>query len=101
MTMLSGLVAILDADGQPTGEVRDLGPKPVQVKPGKVAPLEDARPALAEDEVFGAATVEVVGGKAVRTYSVQKVAPEVSLEERVAVLEAKIAELAGAKLARG
>lgn len=69
MTTLSGLVAILDINGAITG-YRDLGPVPVQVKDGRVLPVEDIRPPLGEGEDYGAPTVEKQAAKVVRTWPV-------------------------------
>lgn len=102
MTTLSGLVAILDVNGQPTGEVRDLGPKPIQVRPGRVVPVDDVKPELRAGEEYGSPTLVIVDGRAVRTYPAIVPPPDPpSLESRVAALEAKIAEMASAELARG
>lgn len=56
--MLSGLVAILDENGGVI-ETRDLGPDPIAVKPGRVLPLIEDRPALGADQTYGAPTYEV------------------------------------------
>ena len=69
MTTLSGLVVLLDAQGGITG-YRDLGQVPVQIKDGRVLPVEDIYPPLTKGEVYGPPTVEKLADKVVRTWSV-------------------------------
>jgi len=67
---LSGLVAILSDDGLSIAEIRDLGPEPVDVKPGRVVPLIDTHPVLKSGEKEGTETIVLNGDHADRTWSV-------------------------------
>ena len=90
MTKLSGRVAILDANGSVIG-TRDLGPVPVEVKPGLVLPLDEVRENLAEGERHGAPVYSVRSGKAVATFPKEPIPVDPpSIEERLAALEAAV-----------
>lgn len=66
---LSGVVAILSEERDRVVEIRDLGPDPVGVKPGRALPLIEVKPAA---ERLGAFS-DVIGNESVtRTWSVAK-----------------------------
>lgn len=97
MTKLSGVVAILDDQGAVIG-YRDLGPVPIEVKPGRVLPVEDVKATLAEGQVLGAPVVVKRSDKVVRTYAA--ITPEPappSLEDRLAAVEARLAKIEGGR----
>lgn len=91
---LSGLVAILNEQGAIT-EVRDLGPKPIAVKPGRVLPLVDMKPAeAAAHRPVSADQITIEKGRAVRQWVPAPVEEERdSIEDRLARIEAKLAEM--------
>ena len=79
MTELSGLVAILSDDGRSVVEIRDLGPDPVAVKPGRLLPVIDKVPALAAGEMLGEVSYKINKASVTRTWAVAK-APLPELE---------------------
>lgn len=68
---LSGWVAILNVAGNAVTEARDLGPQPINVKAGRVMPLVDDAPPLADGETFGAASYEIRENDVLRTWAVE------------------------------
>ena len=72
MTTLSGLVAILSDDGQSVVEVKDLGPDPVAVKPGRVLPLENVEPTIPAGYERGEPSYAIGADKVTRTWAVVK-----------------------------
>lgn len=94
MTLLSGLVAILDEKGAIVG-TKDLGAVPVQVK-GNVIPLVEQKAAVADDEMLGEPVDVIEKDRVVRTYPAIKRPPEPeSLESRLAKVEARLTALEG------
>ena len=71
MSELSGMVAILEAPGGPGAaiiEVRNLGSRPVGVKPAIVIPLVEVFPQLAQNEELAGSTMAHDGVTATRTW---------------------------------
>ena len=72
MTTLSGLVAILSDDGKSVEELRDLGPKPVGIKPGRVLPLEDAEVEIPADHHLEGEIFTILEDKVIRSWEIVK-----------------------------
>lgn len=69
---LSGLVAILSDDGLSIAEIRDLGPEPVDVKPGRVLPLDNVEPNIPAGYKRGEPSYSIGADKVTRTWAVSK-----------------------------
>lgn len=72
MTTLSGLVAILSEDLQSVENVKDLGPDPVAIKPGRVLPLENVEPTIPAGYERGEPSYAIGADKVTRTWAVNK-----------------------------
>lgn len=70
MAQLSGVVAVLSVDGLTVIDVRDLGPRPVDVKPGRVLPLVESKPVLTAGQDYGVPTFTIAAEKVTRTWPV-------------------------------
>ena len=70
MSKMSGLVAIL-GDGGSVVSYRDLGPDPIDVKPGMVLPVVDVRPDLGARQHYGDLVVVVGESEVTRTWPVE------------------------------
>jgi hypothetical protein len=83
MTELSGWVAILSAPGAGAQiiETRDLGLKPVAVKPGLVIPVVEQKPALSAGQEYGKPTIAHDGVTATRTWPVQAAKTPAELDQ--------------------
>ncbi len=75
MAELSGLVGILDEEGNFV-EVRDLGPRPISVKPGRVLPFVEIMPQLEADQRYGEPSVEITEQQIVKTWPIEQMGPE-------------------------
>ena len=67
---LSGWVAVLDAPNGQVVAVRDLGPRPVDVKRALVLPITEVKPALSAGQEYGNPTITHDGDTATRTWPV-------------------------------
>lgn len=79
---LSGIVAILTDDLSSVAEVRDLGPDPVSVRPGRVRPLVEIEPMPAEGQVLGNFTDVITETEVTRTYSLVPEPPPEVISDR-------------------
>ena len=75
MTMLSGLVAVLDETRTRIAEIRDIGADPVPCQDGAVLPFLEIAPTLAEHQ-RAAGVVDTIGSdQVVRTWTVEPIPP--------------------------
>lgn len=95
---LSGLVAILNEDGS-VREIRDLGPEPVVVKPGRVVPVEDQKPTDGKEYApTPVSELTASKSKVVREWREVIREPEPpSLDDRITALEQRLAALETAR----
>lgn len=75
MAELSGIVGILDEEGNFI-ETRDLGPKPIVVKPGRVLPFVEVMPKLGKDQTYGVPVVEIAEDQIIKSWPVIDLGPE-------------------------
>lgn len=78
MTLQSGLVAILDPSGKTVETTRDLGSEPIEVKPGRVKPLEGATSPPKHDSRIETASLsyKIEPNRVLRVWTVTPRAPE-------------------------
>ena len=72
MSKLSGLVAILTEDLSSVQELKDLGPTPIGVKPGRVLPLEDIEVLAPEGYHLSNEIFTILEDKVIRSWEVVK-----------------------------